>query len=344
MLRSLAGRTARFILNRLDSPALVLLYHRVTHLESDPQQLSVTPENFYDQVSFLKNNYALLGIEEFADLLSGRKKMPPKAAILSFDDGYADNCEEALPILESLKAQALFFITTSLLDTSHECWWDELERIFLDNRALPPFLEMQGTHVLTPLLPPPASGSSLHEPGLAKLRLSTANNQERKYIYDTLHPLLKFTAPPERDRLIRDLQQWAGLSPEGRPTHRMMTTQQLVKMGSSPSAVIGAHTHNHPALSILPYKDQQAEISLSQQILQKALGRNIFYFAYPFGGKKDYNDASVKACLENGFTLAFSNHYGQVHSWTHPFRIPRMLIRDWNREPFSVQIEKLFKY
>src|SRR5882724_181949 len=102
MLRRSAGASRRYLLNLLDNPAVILLYHRVTYLQTDPQLLSVTPENFYDQVTLLKNKYALLQIEEFFDMLVHRKKIPKNAVILTFDDGYADNCLEALPILESL--------------------------------------------------------------------------------------------------------------------------------------------------------------------------------------------------------------------------------------------------
>ena len=54
----------------------VLLYHRVTQSQTDPQQLSVTPANFNAHLEHLKNNYHLLTIKEFQYYLENKKKIP----------------------------------------------------------------------------------------------------------------------------------------------------------------------------------------------------------------------------------------------------------------------------
>ena len=109
----------------------VFIYHRVTELKIDTHQLAVSPVNFNEQVSHLKKNYNLVAADEFVNLLQTKKKFPKRTALLTFDDGYADNYLEALPILEDNNAQAIFYITTSNLNTDKELWWDELERILL---------------------------------------------------------------------------------------------------------------------------------------------------------------------------------------------------------------------
>ena len=115
-LRSFIGKivppTQRFLLNMIDRPALILLYHRVTSLERDPQLLAVKPDNFYRQIKYLKKNYNILDIEEFAYFKKDNKGFTKNSLILTFDDGYADNYLEALPILEKFNCQAIFFVTT----------------------------------------------------------------------------------------------------------------------------------------------------------------------------------------------------------------------------------------
>ena len=56
-LRSFIGNivrpTQKYLLNMIDRPVIVLLYHRVTSLERDPQLLTVEPDNFYRQIEYL---------------------------------------------------------------------------------------------------------------------------------------------------------------------------------------------------------------------------------------------------------------------------------------------------
>jgi peptidoglycan/xylan/chitin deacetylase (PgdA/CDA1 family) len=56
-------------------------------------------------------------------------RLPRRAVVLTFDDGYADNLL-AKSLLEKRGLAATLFLSTGALDSSHEFWWDELERIF----------------------------------------------------------------------------------------------------------------------------------------------------------------------------------------------------------------------
>src|SRR4030095_3041209 len=75
----------------------VLLYHRVCKLNNDHLLLSVTPDNFYEQVAHLKKNFRILKADEFKDIVIRKRKFPPRSVLLTFDDGYADNYFNALP-------------------------------------------------------------------------------------------------------------------------------------------------------------------------------------------------------------------------------------------------------
>lgn len=324
MIKKVLGIAKRSVLNRISTPAIILLYHRVTDLKKDPQQLAVAPGNFYEQVRILKKECTLLDIEEFGQLARDRKKMPKKAAVITFDDGYADNYLEAIPILESLKAQALFYITTSKLDTSEELWWDELERLFLDGLETPSVIEI--------------------ESGQNRLQFLAGTEQERISSYNRLHPLLKYSLPEIRDDMIRFIQQSLNVSGIGRQSHRLMAIKEVEAMSRSTAAVIGAHTHNHPALSTLNYQRQLYEISTSKEILEKIIKKKTDHFSYPYGTKKDYNSDSIKACREAGFSVVASNFYNQVHGWTDTFQLPRILVRNWEPVLFREKLSKFFRY
>jgi peptidoglycan/xylan/chitin deacetylase (PgdA/CDA1 family) len=113
------------LLNKLDPPVVILIYHRVTTLPLDPQMLAVTPANFRAQMRYLKDNFQVLRFED------NWSKVTEPSVVVTFDDGYADNALEALPILEEVGVPGTFFIITGKIDTRQEFWSDELERIVL---------------------------------------------------------------------------------------------------------------------------------------------------------------------------------------------------------------------
>jgi peptidoglycan/xylan/chitin deacetylase (PgdA/CDA1 family) len=323
-MKAIARALFRFSRNVVDRPSVILLYHRVTDLELDPQQLSVSPENFDAQIRHLKTNYALIGIEEFTNAITKKKKLPKRAVIITFDDGYADNYYEARPILERHDAQALFYIATSNLDSSREFWWDDLERIFLESEQLPE--RLQFTY----------RGSSIE--------FVTASQPERIKTYNALHPLVKALPFSERADLMKKITNWSGLSEDGRPTHRMMTTPELILMSRSPATVIGAHTHTHSRLSACSPQEQRSEIKESKEILGKLLKQEITHFSYPFGTKEDYSPETVNICQELGFRMVCSNYYDQVHSWHSAFELPRVLVRDWPLQEFKKKMDTFFTF
>jgi peptidoglycan/xylan/chitin deacetylase (PgdA/CDA1 family) len=323
-IKPFLGRSKRIVFNSIERPAVILLYHRVAELISDPQLLSVAPGKFEEQVKILKKDCDLLTIDEFTKLLSEWKKMPKRPAIITFDDGYADNIQEAVPILESTNAQALFYITTSNIDSEREFWWDELERLFLSDIRLPANLQITFKQQL--------------------LQFDTSSYAARKETYNQLHLILKYSVSSERDKAIEDCRKVIGVTDQGRPTHRVMSSAEVLRMSNSPSAIVGSHTTNHPALSALSFEAQLEEVRSAKQVLEKLTGRSITHFSYPFGSKKDYNADSVTACKSLDFEMVCSNYYGQVHSWSNRFELPRILVRNWDGKTFRKNITKFFRY
>ena len=84
MLRTLARRPKRFLkrtVSFLMGAAVVLLYHRVYDTDFDPLLLSVSPDNFDAQMTYLRRRYALLSLEELRGAL-GRRSLPRGAVAI----------------------------------------------------------------------------------------------------------------------------------------------------------------------------------------------------------------------------------------------------------------------
>ena len=109
---------------------VVLIYHRVKDLEVDTQMLAVSPNHFEKQIEYLKANYKILSLQELISCLN-KKRIPNKSVVITFDDGYADNLHEAAPVLVKYNIPATIFISSGMIDSNLEFWWDSLEYIFL---------------------------------------------------------------------------------------------------------------------------------------------------------------------------------------------------------------------
>lgn len=304
------------ILNLIDHPVVVLIYHRVTSLSSDPQLLAVSPDNFLNQMLYLKDNFPVLRFEDDWSKLSG------PSVVVTFDDGYADNVREALPVLEKVGVPATFFISTGSLESMCEFWWDELERIILAGREC-------------------RSSFELRDQNLGKT-WPTGNCAERNAMYQEMHSLIKTLDVARRDDWLRQLRAWGGLAEEGRSTHRTMTINELQKLSASGAATIGAHTVSHTPLAMLSSEEQQQEIVESRRQLEELTGRKVTVFSYPFGGKDDYTSDTVRLCRKAGYARAASNFPGQVHRWTDLHQIPRQLVRDWPLDIFRRKIKEFW--
>lgn len=109
----------------MSTPKLsILIYHRVL-ARPDPLLPSLPDRRRFDaQMALLKRCFRVLPVSLAVQLLR-RRALPPRAACITFDDGYADNVEHALPILRKHGLNAAFFIASGFLDGG-QMWNDDL--------------------------------------------------------------------------------------------------------------------------------------------------------------------------------------------------------------------------
>ncbi|HEX2866162.1 MAG TPA: FkbM family methyltransferase [Ignavibacteriales bacterium] len=291
----------------------VLLYHRVALDPLDTQLLSVSPKNFEEQIKFLKDNFKIVHLRNLIDEIKNKALVPNTIAI-TFDDGYLDNFTNALPILEKFKVPATIFVTAGMAGSKEEFWWDALERILFYNQNLP-----QGLNL--------SSDKENYD-----IKLLTA--QDKLRAYEILHSILKSQTENERKQLLSDLLKWAGLSSEGRLSHRIMNIDQLRKIAGSPYIEIGSHTVSHQRLSSMGYDEQYLELSNSRTLLEAAINKTVATLSYPFGTLGDINNDTIKAARNAGYIAGIANYPDSVNSSTDVFRVPRWLVRNWNAETF----------
>jgi peptidoglycan/xylan/chitin deacetylase (PgdA/CDA1 family) len=323
--------------------ALILLYHRINELNTDPQLLSVTPERFAEHLQIIRRYGKPVTLQQLIETIQ-YGSLSSRAIAITFDDGYADNLHNALPLLEHYSSPTTFFVTTGYIDREREFWWDELDRLLLQPGVLPETLTLT------------INGSTHHwdlneaahysESNCLRNRcwnvLEKNDPTSRHNIYRVLCRLLQPLPEEGRQKIMDDLLRWANIEPKRRPSHKTLSEKEIIRLAKTGLAEIGTHTTSHPVLSMLKPDMQQIEIEESKGRLEKIIGRPVNSISYPFGTKSDYTDETVAIVRRAGFNCACSAFAGAVCKGTDPFQLPRFLVRNWTGEEFARRLEDYF--
>lgn len=328
---------------------IVLLYHRVADLQADPQALAVHPDCFAEHLEHIAAHHQVLPLSQLVSAVTSGEPIESQVAI-TFDDGYADNLEIALPILERFEMPATVFVTPQCDESPREFWWDELERIVLLSPELPPrcSLSLEGcTHHWD--LEDAQDWSVAKASGTSNWNvLRSAPPTPRQALYLFLCRLIRPLPYLDRERAIADLAAWAGASRTPRPTHRRLSTSDLRRLAGSPLIEIGGHTATHPQLSALSAADQYDEIITGKQKLEAALGKPIRAFSYPYGTRTDFTQRTVELVQQAGFSYACANTgrppdpRAKLSQRVDSYRLPRSIVRDWSAVEFSQRLESVW--
>jgi peptidoglycan/xylan/chitin deacetylase (PgdA/CDA1 family) len=101
----------------------ILMYHYVEYVQDKKdtirQSLNVNPYVFEQQIKTLREDgYTFMTASELSDVLDGRKQMPDKPILITFDDGHWDLYTDVLPILKKYNVKATAYIITGFLNGS----------------------------------------------------------------------------------------------------------------------------------------------------------------------------------------------------------------------------------
>ena len=106
-----------------------LTYHRIADpLAADFRGLvpnvSATPETFAAHLDLVQRWFNVIPLEMLLAWLRGGGDLPPRAALITFDDGYRDNLTAAMPALRARGLEATIFVTSGKMGSTEPFWWD----------------------------------------------------------------------------------------------------------------------------------------------------------------------------------------------------------------------------
>jgi len=246
----------------------------------DPCVFSCDSKEFKKHLTFLKNNFKIVSLDDVKTIIEQTNPINEKIALITFDDGYIDNYEVAFPILKSLNIPATFFITTNLIGSNIIPWWDEI-----------------AWHIKQ------CAGKSVK---LSNWKKAIAINKTvTKQNIRSVLQLFK-SDPKNIEKQLIELRDISNTPiPKDICSNLFMSWPQLKEISEN-DMTIGAHSHTHKIFSTLSKSELDFELIQSKSLIELALNTNVSCLSYPIGSSTTYNKSMYSAISKKGYSLAFS--------------------------------------
>jgi peptidoglycan/xylan/chitin deacetylase (PgdA/CDA1 family) len=293
-------------------PLSILYYHHVFSNKNSYHLDDLDEHNFDQQISFLTKHFNILSLKQAIELLK-QKRLPSKALVISFDDGYQDNYTLAAPILEKNKCPATFFIATEGVKKGY-LWNDIIEQNIKNTTVKKISKDIIGKEI------------------------SLITEGEKTSAFHQLVNSLKFVNNDERNNKILQLSKELNIN---NYTRTMMNEEQILDLHNR-NFTIGAHTHSHTILSTETDENSQSELLTNKQTLEKTIGEPVEFLAFPNGlYGQDFKQVHCEIASALGFEAAFSTNDGGAVSATNLHQIPRFMPYRKQLPLFALSIAKI---
>jgi peptidoglycan/xylan/chitin deacetylase (PgdA/CDA1 family) len=287
-------------LRRVASPwVTVLTYHRVAEpsaaSELEEGVVDVTPDQFDRQMAYVARWFDIVGIDELIAFRRGGK-LPKNPLLVTFDDGYLDNHDVALPILKRHGARAAFFIATSYIDERRLFWWDRLAWVVKRSTK---------------------NALDLTYPAREWMRID--DERARRRALARVLRVVKDHHGLDLSRFVGEVERAAGVAlardEERRLADALLLTWDHVRALRRAGMDVQSHTRTHRVLQTLRDDELRDELRGSRETLERELGEPVRAVSYPVGKPLAFTPTIRNAVREAGYELGFSNGTGVNHVW-----------------------------
>ncbi|WP_458758389.1 polysaccharide deacetylase family protein [Afipia sp. TerB] len=277
----------------LGGVGIVFMLHRVRPAMDDAFQpsrhLEITPGFLRTVLRHLrKQNIDIVTMDEVHRRLT-TGDFTRRFASFTFDDGYRDNRDHALPVMREFGAPLMVYVASDFAQGTGRLWWVALERAI-------------------------AATSSI-ELAIAKerVRLDTSTPAAKQAAYNQAHDVLR-RLPTDDDVQdeVHALCKKYGVDDRTISRELCMSWDELRAFAGDPLVAIGAHTVSHCNLTHEPEEVARQEIRLSKERIESALQEPVRHFAYPYGDRAAAGPREFATTRAQGFATAVTTRPGMV--------------------------------
>jgi peptidoglycan/xylan/chitin deacetylase (PgdA/CDA1 family) len=221
---------------------------------------------------------------------------------LTFDDGYRDVRDHALPVLRRHGAPATLYVTSRFADGEAEIWWLALEQAIARAQRL--FVDL----------------------GRGDAAIATGTAAQKTAAWSAIYWRLRGLDEASLLSEVRRLALGQGVDLFGFARELCMTWDELAAVATDPLVEIGAHTATHPMLAKHPVEVARAEMADGRDAIRKRLGIEARHFAYPVGDLSAAGPRDYELAAELGFVTAVTTRPGHLTraDAARPTALPRV--------------------
>ncbi len=283
--------------------AAILMYHSV--LEDPSQQANSlggivhSQLVFSQQMELLAHEFHPLSIEELQMMLRGEEKIPSRSVVVTFDDGYHDNFQNALPILDSVGVPATFYITVDCVEKGLPPWPSRVRYALRSTRR-----------------------DEWSDPAGASWKLGT--EVERELAFAKACEYCCRLAGTAQEQLVSSIETQLEVCLPGSFGQIMMDWDEVRNIQAK-GHVVGSHTLSHPNVAQLSLQDAHIELKASRAALEKQLKQPVTHFSYPCPAlTPHWTKETVEECRKVGYKTAVVTDGGLAHKNDDPLCLHRV--------------------
>ena len=276
-----------------ETGALFMLHHvRPRQKQAfDPNRLlTITPQFLEDVVKYVRRSgFDIISLDEAHHRLAGGAPQAKRPFVcFTFDDGYRDNRDFALPVLKRHGVPFTVYAATDFADGRGFLWWLVLEQVVRIKSRVS--VTIDGN----------------------ERSLPSATSGQKREAYRFLYWWLRRRSEAEARGVVLALAHRAGVDIYAPCRDLVMTWGELRELAADPLVTIGAHSVRHMALAKLAPDEARNEIRDSVARVAHELGRPCRHFCYPYGNANSAGEREFAMAEELGLLTAVTTRKGLV--------------------------------
>jgi peptidoglycan/xylan/chitin deacetylase (PgdA/CDA1 family) len=285
----------------------IFMLHHVRPRRDSPFQpnhhLEVTPEFLRMALAHVRSQ----GIDIVTADEAGRRLIEHdfsrRFACFTFDDGYRDNRDFALPAMREYDAPLTVYVASDFAEGTGRLWWVALERIIAAADRIDSTI------------------------GDTAIHFDTRTIEDKQAAFTQIHDLLR-GLPDDRDiaRAISELCARHGVDESDISRELCLSWDELKRFAADPLVTIGAHTVSHCNLAKRSEQQAHQEITVSRTRIEAVLQRPVVHLAYPYGDRGAAGPREFAFARAAGFKTAVTTRPGMIfpENAEHPTALPRI--------------------
>jgi len=263
----------------------IYMLHRCSPINKENlhwnEHMKVSPEYLKNFLYESKKTHTFISLDELYELATTNKKIRNKKYIvMTFDDGYLDNYEYALPVFDEMAVPFTVYVTNSFPDRTAFLWWYVLEDIIQQNNQIR------------------LSNNEIFD-------CQTKEKKEKLFLH--LRQLILVLNQENIISEFKNLFSNYEISYLSYNNSLCLSWDMIKEMSNSRYCTIAAHTMNHKTLNKLSVEQLDVEIIQSKNKIEEHIGKKVRHFAYPYGTFNEIGDREIEYIKDCGFnTICYS--------------------------------------